>query len=363
MSLGITLSQLVQESSEPLATGIPMLDEAICGGLQPRSIYEIFGPPGVGKTHLGLQIIRNNSDKRTLLIDTHKLTPLYLLDSLSTLHTVRIRKFTQLVYFFQVLSQPYDLIIIEGLSQLLIDYLHASMKYKSRNVDASLHAFKNRSLILLMSQLTKYANQHNSCIVMLNDSMNTAYQDYSDVPLISFDGSENSSFLLKSEPKQNVQKLKSALVANASVGGKDSRWEVFIRLRIGLFWDWERDLSTKGSSLKVPRKTRIAIFIPLSTNSSSSGSVQVPEVVRLPNEPNEWVNTAINNMRRKSATEEESYIRDGIKDLEERQSEHVKKFPLSDYDIDQQQTKRPRLSAYSETNLDGEVLVVYDSEG
>lgn len=289
MPLGISLSQLIQVSENLIYTAIPELDEAMSGGLRIRSIYEIFGPPGVGKTKLGLHIIRENQQKRILWIETHKVTPVNLVEPWCRLDIIRITKFTKLLYFFQTLREAYDLVILDGMSQLLVDYLHSIMKYKVWGVDSSLHAFKNRTMIVLMSCLTKYTNTQNSCLIMLNDSMNTAYQDYQDLNLVSYSNSRGS-FLLKSEPKRNIQMLKSALVANASIGGKDSRWEVFIRNRIGLFWGWDNeDGKDRKTKHKIPRRNRIAVILPLSSDIESMTGYNKPIFIHLNQNSNMWL--------------------------------------------------------------------------
>ncbi|MCQ5086636.1 hypothetical protein NE685_12850, partial [Cutibacterium acnes] len=53
------LSQLIVESPKPLSSGITGLDEILNLGFQARSIYEIFGPPGIGKTNFGIQLVFN----------------------------------------------------------------------------------------------------------------------------------------------------------------------------------------------------------------------------------------------------------------------------------------------------------------
>jgi circadian clock protein KaiC len=39
------------------ATGIPGLDEILCGGLIPQRLYLVDGNPGAGKTTLALQFL------------------------------------------------------------------------------------------------------------------------------------------------------------------------------------------------------------------------------------------------------------------------------------------------------------------
>ncbi|AGO13995.1 AaceriAGR137Wp [[Ashbya] aceris (nom. inval.)] len=279
MSVGVSLSQLLHEGAEPLTTGVPQLDDALGGGLDPRSIYEVFGPPGIGKTLFGLQVVRCNRGKRVLVVDTHKRTPLDKLPPADPSaddaepHIVRLTKFAQLVYFFQELRAPYDLVIIEGLSQVLIDYLHGRMRHPMSG-DTTLHGVKTRQLIALLSLLTRYVTQHHSCVLMLNDAMNTAYQDYSDHPLVAVDV-DRGPFLVRAERRRHVQTLKSALIANASVGGKDAKWEVFVRCRIGLFWDWDRPAPGAPADRRVPPKIRIAVVLPLAASAAAHSVVKL----------------------------------------------------------------------------------------
>ncbi|MFB6171298.1 MAG: ATPase domain-containing protein [Haloarculaceae archaeon] len=48
---------MTTERSERLSTGVSGLDEVLAGGLIPRRTYMIRGPPGAGKTLLGLQFL------------------------------------------------------------------------------------------------------------------------------------------------------------------------------------------------------------------------------------------------------------------------------------------------------------------
>ena len=76
MSLGIPLSQLISSNVCPLTSGIPSLDKALDNGFYRRSIYEIFGVPGIGKTQLGKSLVNNmlkdQKDENILWIDTNK---------------------------------------------------------------------------------------------------------------------------------------------------------------------------------------------------------------------------------------------------------------------------------------------------
>ena len=211
-------------------------------GFQPRCIYEIYGPPGIGKTKFGVQFLNANSSQCTSLwIDTFQQVPIAQLQDLKC-NLTRIKKFTQLWYFFQQLDESYDIIVIDGLSQLVTDYLQVCSKNQngsSRSSKMHLHEFKVKILIQLMVVITKYATKHNSVVILLNEAMNTGYQDYSDDTFVSYNDSLSSGFLVKSQKKRHVQVLKSGLVANSAVGSKDSRWEVFLRCRIGLFWNWD----------------------------------------------------------------------------------------------------------------------------
>ncbi|CAI4334030.1 CNT_collapsed_G0009650.mRNA.1.CDS.1 [Saccharomyces cerevisiae] len=88
MSLGIPLSQLIVESPKPLSSGITGLDEILNLGFQARSIYEIFGPPGIGKTNFGIQLVCNSlediqqseiNDDKILWIETFQEMPINIL--------------------------------------------------------------------------------------------------------------------------------------------------------------------------------------------------------------------------------------------------------------------------------------------
>lgn len=256
---GVPLSQLLQNHVDPILTGILSLDSRT-NGLQNGCIYEIYGPPGVGKTKLGAQIVHENTssgiaDRRALWIDTFQQAPLTKL-SKSNCSFTRVTKFTQLWYYFQRLDTRFDLVVVHGLSQLLSDYINIS---ETTCQLKQTHEFKIKCLIKLMVVMTKYATKNNAVILLLNDAMNTAYQDYSDESIVSYIehdsknvkslAASSSSFLVKSQKKRHVQVLKSALVANSAVGGKDYRWEVFLKGRIGMFWNWDPIKQAKIPSL------------------------------------------------------------------------------------------------------------------
>jgi len=44
-----------------ISTGIPGLDEVLCGGLTPDRLYLLEGTPGAGKTTLALQFLLDGS--------------------------------------------------------------------------------------------------------------------------------------------------------------------------------------------------------------------------------------------------------------------------------------------------------------
>ncbi len=72
----MTVASLMVERAErafTLSTGITSLDKILeHGGLRPGRIYEVFGPPGVGKTQLVMHLSAENSrnGRETMYIDT-----------------------------------------------------------------------------------------------------------------------------------------------------------------------------------------------------------------------------------------------------------------------------------------------------
>lgn len=190
MSFGIPLSQLIVESPKPLSSGITGLDEILSLGFQARSIYEIFGPPGIGKTNFGVQLVsrslenmkplEKNEDK-ILWIETFQDMPINILRERfpnfdiveENVKRVRIMKFGQLLYFFQSLfklsqSMKYKLIIIDGFSQLVCDHLCTLSKRSGGMIDKTIHDLKCRHLILIFTAMTKYTHSTGSTIILLN---------------------------------------------------------------------------------------------------------------------------------------------------------------------------------------------------
>ena len=132
-----------------------------------------------------------------------------------------------------------------------------------------------KSLITLLTTITKYTHSMKSTVIMLNDTMNTSFQEHADDTIVPVN--EESHFLVRSHRRKNVQVLKSGLVANIGVGGKDSRWEVFIKSRIGLFWDWDRSHLRK--SRRYPEKNRIAVVFNLNRRDETDENAIVRIVV------------------------------------------------------------------------------------
>ncbi|CCK69938.1 putative DNA-dependent ATPase RAD55 KNAG_0D01870 [Huiozyma naganishii CBS 8797] len=289
--VGVLLSQLITDDKNlPLKSGIPSLDEHLNGGFARRSIYEIFGPPGIGKTLFGIQLINVNfhaGGEKVLWIDCNKASPMSCIDSGSERNVshVFIHKISELLIFLQNLMlpdneyPPYSLIIVDGFSQLLNNNLNVISKRREKYDPFYLHTVKCKNLVLLLSKMTKYAHINNSTILLLDDSMNTTYQQHL---LSALDNStlgivaDGSNFFVSdsaaiAQRRRNVHTLKSALVANAGMGNKDSKWEIFLKYRIGLFWDFlnKKSYMKKGSN-KLYR-TRVAIVYDLHGNNAERG--------------------------------------------------------------------------------------------
>ncbi|SMN21911.1 similar to Saccharomyces cerevisiae YDR076W RAD55 Protein that stimulates strand exchange by stabilizing the binding of Rad51p to single-stranded DNA [Maudiozyma saulgeensis] len=305
MSFGVPLSQLIVEKPEPLTTGNSTLDDILGGGFQSGNIYEVYGPPGIGKTRFGINLIKNSlkrsNEDSILWIETFIPLPNNLISNEinNNIYNVKISKFTELLVFFTKLisTNDYKLIIIDGFSQLLVNHLNSLITRDKLSINQgisnklNIHGLKCRDLILLFSTMTKYANKHNSIIILLNNCMNTSYQTgllttsnninndfYENTFEVIGDGSnffvsstisnnnlnENNSLFNRNNSigKRNVQMLKSALVANSGMGSKDSKWEIFLRARIALLWDWshrQEDTNSLTKKSKIPKRTRVAV--------------------------------------------------------------------------------------------------------
>ncbi|XDT05990.1 RecA family profile 1 [Nakaseomyces glabratus] len=300
MSFGVPLSQLIVNAPKPISTGLTALDNELDGGFRYKSSYEIYGIPGIGKTWLASETVKTylqeNDDGKVLWITTSGVAPQMLLRSEAEVKEridyIRITKFTELLYFYQkqVMSEPdsisqsqspaesampstgteaiandtnsndsYRLVIIDGLSRLLNLQLHSLSKKNC----TTLHDTKCRYLIILMTLITKYNNKNNACHVILNDSMNTTYvpennggaEDELEMVEDGFNFFVKShNYLYENNKRRRVYApnvIRSALVANNALGNRDSRWEIFIKRRIGIFWEWEdkvtRNLDTECS--------------------------------------------------------------------------------------------------------------------
>lgn len=286
MSVGISLSQLLVDNPEPLSSGIEALDECLGDGFQPRSIYEIYGPPGVGKTRLGLQLVEK-SQGDVLWIETFKPMPFGQLSDTARETCMRSRctKFTQLLYLFRsLLRAPEDqekqadrqLVVVDGFSQLVSDHMY---HLQARSSERNMHEIKCRHLTTMFTAMTKFTHSTKSTVILLDHCMNTSYQNGGsgtfdqDLDLVD----DGCNFFVTSSTTKRVQVLRSALTASGvAMGSRDSRWEAFLDRRIALFWDWDKPTETnKQSPHQRPKRTRIALVT--STDSSGrSNSIAVP---------------------------------------------------------------------------------------
>lgn len=332
MSFGVPLSQLIVDAPKPIPSGIEELDRELDGGFKYKAIYELYGPPGIGKTWFGTEVIKkfleNNQEDEVLWIATHDSVPSSILKQLESeeeeddedeegneirggldekklgnrIHYIRIRKFTELLYFYQrnldydinhrqressplreeEQSQPLlgssekksfrpRLVIIDGFSKLVTDQLDCLGKRHC----ATMHDTKCRYLIIIMTLLTKFNNRNNSCHILLDDCMNTTYNpDFASSASLDEDlemVEDGFNFFVKSQNftyDNNKRRrlygakhvLRSALVANNAMGHKDNRWEIFIKRRIGLFWEWWNG-----------KRCRVALIENSSTSTSAQG--------------------------------------------------------------------------------------------
>lgn len=221
MDLGISLSQLA--SQRPVSTCHAELDAVLDGGFHPRCIYEIYGPPGVGKTTLALAAAAASGS--ALYIHTHKPVPPPPLPPTTRrqqpVDEVRITRFGHLLFFLQRLQrlQPqhcprrpdggYAVLVIDGFAQLVQDHVHQARKACSAAAPvASLHEYKCRHLALVLTELTRYAAQHGTAVLLVDHCL----------------------------PAQH--ELRSALEAGVAAGARDASWRAFVRQSVGVYRDW-----------------------------------------------------------------------------------------------------------------------------
>lgn len=332
MSFGVPLSQLIVETPKPIPSGISELDHELDGGFKYRAIYEIYGPPGIGRSWLGTEImnrfLERDKEGEVLWIVTHDSIPSNVLKPTTgaageaegdeenrnnRIKYLRIRKFTELLYFYQrsldsdinhrhresssppareeekqedqqedeqqqqqsprreekkSSSSAPRLVIIDGFSKLVTNQLDCLEKRQC----TTMHDSKCRYLIIIMTLLTKFNNRNGSCHILLDDCMNTAYNPEvasaalnEDLETVEdgfnfFVRSQNFTYENNKRRRLHGAKhvLRSALVANNAMGHRDSRWEIFIKRRVGLFWEWSngkkcRVALVENSSTSLPQ--------------------------------------------------------------------------------------------------------------
>lgn len=304
MAIGISLSQLIDNSPPPLRSGVAALDDAL-GGWHSRCIYELFGPPGTSKTRIAQSLVQSEMarDGTCLWVDAHVHTPLETLATPSQsarpaeadaqsrasdaegderassespsrgLHRTRLTSFAQYVFFFQNLRERYELVVLQGFSQVLTDYIHARAAMPLPRADSA-HAIKVKSLITLFTLITKYAHAYNATIVLVSDAMNTSYMGgVHHVPQEHVTFADDSRFLMRALKRRPVQVLRSALVANLGIGPHDHLWEVFVRRRVALMWDWD----WRTPFRRVPRRMEVALVYDPARSAAALARVELQD--------------------------------------------------------------------------------------
>lgn len=241
MSLGIQLSQLITQQ-RPISSGISELDEKLSNnGFIEGCIYEIYGPPGVGKNKFIKDIIdryrekeNEQEDNNILWIESYNFN-----DDIDEIDSIRINRLSELIYYFQKeiesnSKKMYKIIIIDRFSQIISDYLSNLQKCQVNNI----HQLKCKYLTIILTLITRYVIKNKSVCILLNDCINTGYVNHNEMHYQKLD---NSMFLIENgnSNNNNTQVLKSSLLGSIGFGGEDYKWLKFIKERIGIYYGWE----------------------------------------------------------------------------------------------------------------------------
>lgn len=167
--------------SKVITTNIPIVDKALCGGLELGSIVQLVGESSTGKSTLVMQIVSNlcKQNKKVLYIDSEGSVSKGLLEELeiyndSNFLYVRENEFKKVEDIIDniINSNECSFIVVDSLACLIHEGFTNIEKNKKISITTNNTSYSSKALTAFMHKYNAIAKLKNICFIMINQYRN-----------------------------------------------------------------------------------------------------------------------------------------------------------------------------------------------
>ncbi|MCK4968506.1 MAG: DNA repair and recombination protein RadB, partial [Candidatus Aenigmarchaeota archaeon] len=205
------------EEQEKFKSGCGPIDSLLLGGLEKTIITNIYGPSGVGKTNITIQLAVSciKSGKKAVIIDTEggisveRFVQMYNKEALKDLFVYDARNFLEQQ---QAIMELKELIKKENIGLIAIDSLVSLYRLHMHN-DKAQEA--NQKLSIQLATLATLSREHNIPVIVTNQ----VYSDFEtgDIELVGGDIPKYASKCLIRIEKKDDGKRKATIIKHRSI--------------------------------------------------------------------------------------------------------------------------------------------------